>query len=568
MTIVPLVKKKMMGEIFVESKILTPEQLLTALDVQKKTGKRLGEVLAELNMVTEDQIVGTLSKQLSFPHVWLRKGLIDPKIVNIIPKEKAKLYNIIPMFKVKGNLFIATVDPQAVFVFDELMKITQCTIHPILCRATDIKDAIEEYYDEKIEITNFLAELEGQEIQLVESIREEDYQNIEETAEGSPVINLVNLIILKAIKDRASDIHIEPERRKFRIRYRIDGVLYEAMSPKIELYPAVISRLKIMARLDISERRLPQEGRIQVYIEGRTIDLRFSSLPSIHGEKIVLRVLDQKNAILDINKLGFDNEILVRFKRLVKKPFGLILVTGPTGSGKTTTLYSAISMLNTIEKNIVTIEDPVEYQLEIINQNQVNESLGLSFAKILKHTLRQDPDIILIGEIREKETAETAVQASLTGHMVLSTLHTNDSASALIRLIDMGVEPYLISSSVIGIIAQKLIRLICPECKTNYFPSSTLLDNLGWGYEKGLQLMKGKGCISCYDSGYKGRIGIFEYLEVDREFQSLILNNPSVNMIREFMEKRGYPSLRMEGLKKVKQGLTTLEEVEIAIQTE
>ncbi|MBI5183415.1 MAG: Flp pilus assembly complex ATPase component TadA [Nitrospinae bacterium] len=568
MTIVPLVKKKMMGEIFVESEILTPEQLLTALDVQKKTGKRLGEVLAELNMVTEDQIVGTLSKQLGFPHVWLRKGLIDPKIVNIIPKEKAKLHNIIPMFKVKGNLFIATVDPQAVFVFDELMKITRCTIHPILCRATDIKDAIEEYYDEKIEITNFLAELEGQEIQLVESIREEDYQNIEETAEGSPVINLVNLIILKAIKDRASDIHIEPERRKFRIRYRIDGILYEAMSPKIELYPAVISRLKIMAKLDISERRLPQEGRIQVYIEGRTVDLRFSSLPGIHGEKIVLRVLDKKNAILDINELGFDNEILVRFKKLLKRPFGLILVTGPTGSGKTTTLYSAISMLNSIEKNIVTIEDPVEYQLEIVNQNQINDSLGLSFAKILKHSLRQDPDIILVGEIRERETAEVAIQASLTGHLVFSTLHTNDSASAITRLIDMGVESYLISSSLIGIIAQRLIRLICPECKTNYFPSSTLLDNLGWGCEKDLQLVKGKGCISCYDSGYKGRIGIFEYLEVDREFQSLMLNNPSVNMIREFREKIGYPSLRMEGLKKVKQGLTTLEEVEIAIQTE
>ncbi len=568
MTMVPLVKQKMMGEIFVESEILTPDQLLTALDVHKKTGKRLGQVLIELNMVTEDQIVDTLSKQLGFPHVWLGKGLIDPKIVNIIPKEKAKLYNVIPMFKVKGNLFIATPDPQAVFVFDELMKITRCAIHPILCRATDIKNAIEEYYDDKVEITDFIAELEGQEIQLVESIKEKDYQDIEELAEGSPIINLVNLIILKAIKDRASDIHIEPERKKFRIRYRIDGVLYEAMTPKIELYPAVVSRLKIMARLDISERRLPQEGRIQVYIEGRTVDLRFSSLPSIHGEKIVLRVLDKRNAILDINEIGFDNEILGKFKKLLRKPFGLILVTGPTGSGKTTTLYSAINMLNTLEKNIVTIEDPVEYQLEIINQNQVNDPLGLTFARILKHTLRQDPDIILVGEIRERETAETAIQASLTGHLVLSTLHTNDSASAITRLLDMGVESYLISSSLVGIVAQRLIRVICPECKTSYFPSSTLVDKLGWSNEKNLQLVKGKGCMLCYDSGYKGRIGIFEYLEIDRDFQSLILRNPSVNMIREFRDKAGYPSLRMEGLKKAKQGLTTVEEVDIAIQTE
>jgi type IV pilus assembly protein PilB len=560
--------RKKMGEILVEQKAITEEQCQEALRIQKKTGKLLGEILVRENMVSEEDMLEILSRQFGLPHVWLRKGLVDPKIVRIIPKEKAKLYNVIPMFRVFNDLTVATADPQAIFVFDELAKLTKCNLHPVLCRGTDILQAIEEYYAEEVRITDFLSELDENEIQLVENNLDQDYQEIEEMAEGSPIINLVNLIILKAIKDRASDIHIEPDRTKFRVRYRIDGVMYEVMTPKLDLHPAVVSRLKIMAKLDIAERRLPQDGRIQVYIEGRSVDLRFSSLPGIFGEKVVLRILDKKGAILDLNTLGFNKETLEHFKKLLLKPLGLILVTGPTGSGKTTTLYSAINFLNSIEKNVVTIEDPVEYQLDIINQNQVDESIGLTFPRILKHTLRQDPDIVMVGEIRDKATAEIAVQASLTGHLVLSTLHTNDSASTATRLIDMGIEPYLISSSLAGVIAQRLVRTVCPECKSTYVPSRSLLEEMGWNEEKGIRLVKGKGCPACYDSGYKGRMGIFELMTADAELKSLLLRNPSVEEIREFQQTAGRSSLRQEGLAKARENQTTLEEVFRAVYVE
>ncbi len=561
------IEKKKLGELLVELELLSDEQLQAALLIQRKTAKRLGQIIVEEEMISEDALVEVLSKQLGYTHVWLRKGLIDPKIVRIIQKDKAKLYRVIPMFKVNNDLFIATADPQAVFVFDELSKITKCNILPILSRSSDILHAIDTYYNEDIHVDDFLDELHENELQLVENNHDEAFQEIGDMAEGSPIINLVNLIILKAIKDRASDIHIEPDRGKFRVRYRIDGILYEVMTPKPEVYPAVISRLKIMAKLDIAERRMPQDGRIQVYLEGRSVDLRFSSLPGILGEKVVLRILDKKGAVLDLNGLGFNEDTLVRFRNMLQKPFGLILVTGPTGSGKSTTLYSAINFLNSIEKNIVTIEDPVEYQLEVINQNQVNENIGLSFAKVLKHVLRQDPDIVMVGEIREKETAEIAIRASLTGHMVLSTLHTNDSASAISRLLDMGIAPYLISSSLVGVIAQRLIRTVCTECKTHYYPSKALLEQLGWKDDKGVRLVTGKGCSSCYDSGYKGRVGIFEFMEVETDLKSLILENPSVEQIRTFHDAN-YSSLKIEGHKKVKEGLTSAAEISRAVYIE
>ncbi len=564
---VPGLRKKL-GEILVAEGAITAEQCREALAVQKKTGKMLGQLFVEMNMITEEDLVNILSRQLGYPHVWLRKGLIDPKVVRIIPKEKAKLYKVIPMFKVFDELTLATADPQAIFAFDELARMTNCTLHPVLCRATDILKAIDDYYDEEVQITDFLDELDENEIQLVENNLDRNTQEIGELAEGSPIINLVNLIVLKAIKYRASDIHIEPDRSKFRVRYRIDGVMYEVMTPKLDLHPAVVSRLKIMARLDIAERRLPQDGRIQVYIEGRSVDLRFSSLPGIFGEKVVLRVLDKKGAILDLNKLGFGEETLHKFKGLLKRPFGLILVTGPTGSGKTTTLYSAINYLNTIEKNIVTIEDPVEYQLEIINQNQVEEGIGLTLARVLKHTLRQDPDIIMVGEIRDRETAEIAIQASLTGHLVLSTIHTNDSAGTISRLIDMGIAPYLLSSSLAGVIAQRLVRSVCPDCKTTYYPTADLLKQMGWENERSLRLIKGKGCSTCYDSGYKGRLGIYELMEVDSGLKSLILRNPSVKDIREFQREKGIPTLLQEGLQKARERRTTIEEVMRAVYVE
>jgi len=558
-------KTKRLGELLVEKGLLTEEQCRHALDIQKKTGRRLGQAIIELGFVKEEELLQVLSKQMTLPHIWLRKGLIDPKIINIISAEKARLHKIIPMFRIKNNLILATSDPQAIFVIDEIEEATGLAVQPVLTRSNDIDKAIEEYYGGSVEIPDYIGNFDEEAIHLVESRAQYDFQKIEEMSEGSPIINLVNMIILRAIRDKASDIHIEPDKKRLRIRYRVDGILYEAMTQKLDYHPAVVSRLKVMANLDIAERRMPQDGRIQVMVEGRTVDLRFSSMPGILGEKIVLRILDKRNAILDLNHLGFSEETLSTLKRFIKRPFGLILVTGPTGSGKTTTLYAAINHLNSLEKNIVTIEDPVEYQMEIVNQNQVKDSIGLTFSVILRHTLRQDPDIIMVGEIRDKETAEIAIQASLTGHMVLSTLHTNDRTIAITRLLDMGIEPYLISSSLTGVIAQRLVRTICPKCTMLYYPSTAILERYGWKEERHLQLAKGKGCPECYDSGYKGRMGLYELLEVTEDVQSLILTNPSLEEIRRHLKGKGNITMEIEGVKRVREQLTTFEEVSRAV---
>nr|MBC8247214.1 type II/IV secretion system protein [Deltaproteobacteria bacterium] len=495
-------------------------------------------------------------------HIWLRKGLVDPRIVHLFPKEKAVQYQVIPMFRIHKVLTLATTDPNIIFVFDEVSKMTGLEVQPVLCRADDIMDAINECYREEVNMDDVMTSYDDSEIELVESMAEQDIGVLSDMAEGSPVVNLTNMILLKSVRDGASDIHLEPHREKFQVRIRIDGILYEMMAPKIEMHPAVISRLKVMANLDIAERRLPQDGRIQINVDGRTIDLRFSSMPGIHGEKVVLRILDKSKAILDINKLGFDDETSVQFKSFLGRSHGLILVCGPTGSGKTTTLYSALSMLNSSDKNVITIEDPVEYQLAGINQNQVKEAIGLSFAVFLKHALRQDPDIILVGEIRDKETAETAVQASLTGHLVLSTLHTNDSPSTITRLLEMGVEPYLISSSLVAAMSQRLVRTICPECKASYFPPKNVLKELGLDETKQIRFSRGKGCSACYDSGFKGRFGVYEILEMDEGLQGLIVQNPTVDAIQAYLKTTGHQTLRDYGYKKVVDGMTTIDEVQ------
>lgn len=557
-------KTKKLGELLVEKGLLTEEQCHSALDVQKKTGKRLGQAVIDLGYVKEEDLLQILSRQMAIPHIWLRKGLIDPKIVDVIPGEKARLYKIIPMFRIKDTLIVATSDPQAIFVLDDIEKMTGLNVQPVLTRSADIEKAITEYYKGDIGIGDYNS-ASGDGTRQADMQRSRDFQKIEDMEEGSPIINLVNTIILRAIKDKASDIHIEPDKAKLRIRYRVDGILYEVMTQKMELYPAIVSRMKVMANLDIAERRLPQDGRIQVMVEERSVDLRFSSMPGILGEKIVLRILDKKNVILELNQLGFSEGTLSNFKRLLKHPYGLILVTGPTGSGKTTTLYAAMNFLNSIEKNIVTIEDPVEYQMEIINQNQVRDAIGLTFSVILRHTLRQDPDIIMVGEIRDKETAEIAIQSSLTGHLVLSTLHTNDSPSAITRLLDMGIEPYLISSSLTGVIAQRLVRTICPKCKTLFYPPSAVLERYNWSQETNLQVAKGKGCPECYGSGYKGRAGIYELLEMNEALQTLILSNPSLEEIRKRLNELDHSNMEVEGLKKVKERMTTFEEVSRAV---
>jgi type IV pilus assembly protein PilB len=406
-----------------------------------------------------------------------------------------------------------------------------------------------------------LLESLAEDFQFVEAYQPDDSTIIDEIAAESPVINMVNSIIQRAVRDHASDIHIEPSRTMTRVRFRIDGLLYEIMTLRPDLQPAVVSRLKVMANLDIAEKRLPQDGRIQVHTQGRSIDLRFSSLPGLHGEKIVLRVLDKNQFILDIDKLGLAEQNLASFKELLSRSYGLILVTGPTGSGKTTTLYAALNYLNSIEKNIVTIEDPVEYQMDIVNQNPIKESIGLSFAKVLKHVLRQDPDIIMVGEIREHATAEIAIQAALTGHLVLSTLHTNDSVSAITRLMDMGIEPYLLSSSLIGVMAQRLVRRICPACKTSFLAPPELVQRHGWTALGHVRLSRGRGCSECYDSGYKGRMGLHELLITDTALQQLIVAKPGRDELSEYLAQRGMRMLFDDGLERVLQCNTTLEEV-------
>lgn len=555
-------KRKKLGEILVGKGLITPEQMTDFLRVGKETGQPLGQVLVTEGVITEAELADFLGEQLGIPHVWLRTGLVDPKIVHILPKEKALSYQVIPMFCVNDTLTLATADPHNIFVFDDVAKTTNMTVQPSVSRADDIVEAIHECYREDMNMDDVMSSVDESELQVIQAVQDREISEIAELAEGSPVINLTNIILLKSVRDGASDIHIEPQPGKFLVRIRIDGVLYELMSQKAEMHPAVVSRLKVMANLDIAERRLPQDGRIQVNVDGRTIDLRFSSMPGLHGEKVVLRILDKSQAILDINQLGFDEELSGLFKTNLKRPNGLVLVCGPTGSGKTTTLYSAISMLNSTEKNIVTIEDPVEYQLPGINQNQVREAIGLTFAKILRHTLRQDPDIVLVGEIRDRETAAIAVEASLTGHLVLSTIHTNDSPSSITRLLEMGIEPYLISSSLLAVMAQRLVRRICPECSTPFYPPDTVIKELGLDETQQIRFHRGKGCAACYDSGFKGRVGVYELLEMDEGLQQLILENPSVNALRDYLREKGVRTLRDYGYTKVVEGLTTIEEVQ------
>jgi type IV pilus assembly protein PilB len=561
-------RSKRLGEILVELGLISPENLKEALRLQRENSKPLGQILMQEGLLTEKELTDALGEQLGIPHVWLRKGLVDPRIVHVLPKEKALRLQVIPMFRVNQVLTLGVTDPLAYFVFDEVSKITNLEVQPVVCRADDIENAIHECYRQEVNIDEVMTELDDSDIEVVQATTEREISELAELAEGSPVISLTNSILLKAIRDGASDIHIEPQRSRFRTRARIDGVLYELMSPKIEMHPAVVSRLKVMAHLDIAERRIPQDGRIQVNVDGRTVDLRFSSMPGLHGEKVVLRVLDKSQCILDMDKLGFDSAVLKEFKSLIKRPYGLVLVCGPTGSGKTTTLYSAITMLNSLEKNIITIEDPVEYELENVSQTQVQDGIGFTFARFLKHGLRQDPDIILVGEIRERETAETAIQASLTGHLVLSTLHTNDSVSAITRLLEMGVEPYLISSSLLACLAQRLVRTICPECRIHYFAPKPELKELGIDEDKKIRLPRGKGCSGCYDSGFKGRTGIFEHLKMDEGLRSLILQNPSMDTLQAHLRQQGHRTLKELGHEKVLAGDTSLEEIRRATSVE
>jgi type IV pilus assembly protein PilB len=555
----PAVPRKL-GDILIARGLLTEERITEAIQIQKKSSRRLGQIFIDKGWVPEQEVLRALGEQLSVPYVRLRAGIHDPEIVALIDRSAAMRLQVLPLQKVRGELALATVDPQAIPAFDEVEQQVGCRVRPVLACREEILNAINDSYGGNIDTIGLISDVD-EDFEVIESLVPDDYAAIDEMAEGSPVINLVNSLVQRAVRDGASDIHIEPSRSKSRVRFRIDGVLYEVTVLKAELHPAIVSRLKVMANLDIAERRLPQDGRIQVHTQGRAVDLRFSSLPGLFGEKIVLRVLDKNQSLLDVNKLGMNSGNLEAFKALLENSNGLILVTGPTGSGKTTSLYAALNYLNSIEKNIVTIEDPVEYQIDIVNQNEVHDNIGLSFSTILRHTLRQDPDIVMVGEIRDRETAEIAVQAALTGHLVLSTLHTNHAIGAITRMIDMGVEPYLLSSALIGVVAQRLVRTICPACTTRFVATPEVARRYGWEGENQVRLARGRGCPECYDSGYKGRMGIHEVLQADEELQRLVTSNPSRDELTTYLQGKNIRTLFYDGLDHVRQGDTTIEEI-------
>ncbi len=549
-----------LGDILVARELISQERIDEALRLQDRLGKRMGQIIIDKGWVSENDVLRCLSEQIGVPFVRLRPGLFDPATAALLDAGVARRLGVLPLFRVRSICYLATAKPQDMPIIEEVSERLQCRIKPVLARQEDIAKAL----NEQPAVDDLALEMIGdvdEDFAVVENLQIDDYSAIDEVAAGSPVVNLVNSIIQRAVLDGASDIHLEPFRTKSRIRFRIDGLLYEFTAPRVEVHPAIVSRLKVMANLDIAERRLPQDGRIQVQTRGRAVDLRFSSMPGLYGEKVVLRILDKNQAILDINKLNMREANLDSFKQLLDSNHGLILVTGPTGSGKTTSLYAALNYLNSIEKNIVTIEDPVEYQIDIINQNEVRDGIGLSFSKILKHVLRQDPDIVMVGEIRERETAEIAVQAALTGHLVLSTLHTNDSIGAVTRLIDMGVEPYLLSSALLGVVGQRLVRTICPKCRTEFLAPPELAHRHGWNGDEDIRLAKGRGCDSCYDSGYKGRMGIHELLTTDGALQKLIIAGPSRDELTDYLRNRDFSNLFNDGMARVLEGRTTVEEI-------
>ncbi|MCH9022261.1 MAG: type II/IV secretion system protein [Planctomycetes bacterium] len=522
----------------------------------------MGELLVEDRLVEESVILHCLSDALGLPSVRLRLGLIDPLVVDVIDKELAEKHKILPMFKVEDVLTVAMAEPQALLVVDDLERSTGLRIQPVIALEENIQEFIQKYYSQSVQLDSFVSGLKEADVEIQETPEDDgSIIDLTDVTEGSPVVNLVNVSILQAVKEGASDIHIEPDKTCVRIRYRIDGILHDLMLPPKEWHAAIISRVKVIGRMDIAEKRIPQEGRIHIVVEGREVDLRLSSMPTILGEKIVMRVLDKSNLQLNLDKLGYSLLMVKALKRMLAKPYGLFLVTGPTGSGKTTTLYSGLDLLRNKERNIVTIEDPVEYQLEQINQIQVHEAVGLTFARTLRSVLRQDPDIIMVGEIRDEETAKVAIQAALTGHLVLSTLHTNDSPGAITRLLNMGIEPYLLASSLVGVVAQRLARTICPKCKTTYFPDESVLDEIHWRGPRNRAFHRGQGCQLCHDSGFKGRIAVCEVLEMTPELRKLMLHRPSDGEIKSLLKKHGWEDLKRQAMRYVEEGKTSIDEI-------
>jgi type IV pilus assembly protein PilB len=590
------------GELLLKEKRITPAQLQEALNYQKTSGGKLGFNLVKLGFVKDEEITALLSKQYGVPSINLAQFEIDPAIVKLIPAETAQKYQIVPLSRAGATLTIAMTDPTNVFAMDDIKFMTGYNVEPVVASETAVTDAITRYYpagvpaprvvaepkkkkEPKLEqtanlnnaatlemVTRALEETAGtiadDDVEMLEEIEQIDVSTLEKQGGEAPVIRLVNLMLMSAIQKGASDIHVEPYEKEFRVRFRIDGILYNVMAPPMKFRDAITSRIKIMAKLDIAEKRLPQDGRIKIRFgdaEGGTkeIDFRVSILPTLFGEKIVMRLLDKDKLMLDMTKLGFEPDSLKKLENAISKPWGMVLVTGPTGSGKTNTLYSSIAKINTAETNIMTAEDPVEFNLVGVNQVQVRENIGLNFAAALRSFLRQDPNIILVGEIRDFETAEIAVKASLTGHLVLSTLHTNDAPSTISRLMNMGIEPFLVASSVNLICAQRLVRRLCTQCKADHPHDPQALVHAGFTPEEAAKVVpqKGSGCERCNNSGYKGRVGLYEVMEITDEIRELILVGASALELRRKAVDEGMITLRRSGLQKVMEGVTTIEEV-------
>ncbi len=562
-----------LGEILIKESLITQDQLQKALEFQRSNGGKLGSCLTKMGYITDDDITGVLSRQYGVPSINLKYYEIDPTVIKLIPQDTATRYQVIPLSRVGQVLTIAMTDPTNVFAMDDIKFMTGFNVEPVVASESAIGEAITRFYggaeSNHEEISKMMKDLamDDQELELTSEEAELDTATLERAAEEAPIIKLVNLILTDSVKRGASDIHIEPYELELRVRFRIDGVLQTVMSPPLRLKDAITSRLKIMAKLDIAEKRLPQDGRIMIKYKAdgkkKELDFRVSTVPTLYGEKIVLRLLDKENLRLDMTKLGFEAESLKKFERNILKPYGMVLVTGPTGSGKTNTLYSSVARLNQVDTNIMTAEDPVEFQLAGINQVQMKEQIGLNFAAALRAFLRQDPNIILVGEIRDFETAEIAVKAALTGHMVLSTLHTNDAPSTISRLMNMGIEPFLVATSVNLICAQRLVRRICVNCKTELeVPEQALID-AGYTPEevKTTKIYHGKGCSTCNKGGYKGRTGLYEVMEVNDELRELILVGASALELKKKAIEQGMITLRRSGLIKAALGQTTMEEV-------
>jgi type IV pilus assembly protein PilB len=571
-------KKKRIGELLVAGGLIKEEQLAQALDEQKKRGGKVGEILVDLGFINEHNLATFLARQLHIPFLEIEKQLVDPDSVKLIPAEMARRITAIPLYKDKQALVVAMADPLNIFGLDDIRKAAGREIRQVVAMRSDIQKAISSYYGMAQTIEAATMDFTGD----MSAVITEAAEMPGVTSEDAPVVKLVSMLIAQAIMDHASDIHIDPEGKSIKVRYRIDGVLAEVRSLPREMHAPIVSRIKIMANMDIAEKRIPQDGRFQARIthtetgpvvtavyrersvlrmdEDTTVDIRVSTLPVIQGETVVMRILDRSRIILTLDGLNFSDDMFDRYRSLITRPYGIILVTGPTGSGKTTTLYASINTIDRKANNLVTIEDPVEYQIVGVNQVQVNPKAGVTFASGLRSILRQDPDIIMVGEIRDRETAEIAIHAALTGHLVFATLHTNDAAGAATRLIDMGIEPFLIASSAIGILAQRLARRICDRCKKPYTATPDLLKNLGMT-PGDVTFYRGEGCPACKKTGYQGRVGLYELMDMNEVIRTLIISKASSTAIKTAAVQKGFKTLRQAGLDKAVAGVTTIEEV-------